>query len=119
MVFVLKPLFFHIMPCALCRLFLDFLLHVCLLRKVSTAVLLAGNNNCVWKSLLLHALRVRRDNIRLVYEFLNLVFDINCEVSACVFRCGPLLSAGTASASLPWQRVCRRCSQRTVLVGLP
>src|SRR5690625_94147 len=24
---------------------------------------------------------------------------LNCEVSACVFRCGPLLSAGTASAS--------------------
>src|SRR5690625_2350224 len=28
-------------------------------------------------------------------------------------------AAGTASASLPWQRVCRRCSQRTVLVDLP
>ena len=27
----------------------------------------------------------------------NIVVDINCEVSACVFRCGPLLSAGTAS----------------------
>src|SRR5690625_2028708 len=29
------------------------------------------------------------------------VFDtksLNCEISACVFRCGPLLSAGTASA---------------------
>src|SRR5699024_10078079 len=36
-----------------------------------------------------------------------------------VLRYGPLLSAGTASASLPWQRVCRRCSQRTVLVDLP
>jgi len=36
-----------------------------------------------------------------------------------VFRCGPLLSAGTASVSLPWQRVCRRCSQRTGLVDLP
>src|SRR5690625_1605853 len=35
------------------------------------------------------------------------------------FRCGPLLSAGTASVSLPWQRVCRRCSQRTVLVDQP
>src|SRR5699024_10316607 len=119
MVFVLKPLFFHIMPCALCRLFLHFLLHVCLLRKGSRAVLLAGNNNCVWKSLLVHALRLGRDNLRLFYMFLNLVFDVSCEVSACVFRRVPLLSAGTASASLPWQRVCRRCSQRTVLVGLP
>src|SRR5690625_3804967 len=27
------------------------------------------------------------------------LISINCEVSACVFRCGPLLSAGTASAS--------------------
>jgi len=27
-------------------------------------------------------------------------------------------SAGTASASLPRQGVCRRCPQRTVLVGL-
>src|SRR5699024_4156875 len=30
-----------------------------------------------------------------------------------------VLSAGTALASLPWQRVCRRSSQRTVLVDLP
>src|SRR5699024_12526440 len=36
-----------------------------------------------------------------------------------VIRCCPLLPAGTASASLPWQRVCRRCWQRTVLVDLP
>src|SRR5699024_10200496 len=28
-------------------------------------------------------------------------------------------AAGTASASLPRQGVCRRCPQRTVLVGLP
>src|SRR5699024_2858089 len=41
------------------------------------------------------------------------VVDINCDV------CADLFSAGTASASLPWQRVCRRCSQRTVLVGPP
>src|SRR5699024_794957 len=34
-------------------------------------------------------------------------------------RSGRMLSAGTALASLPWQRVCRRCSQRTVLVDLP
>src|SRR5690625_4977502 len=30
-----------------------------------------------------------------------------------------MLSAGTALASLPRQGVCRRCPQRTVLVGLP
>src|SRR5699024_406280 len=35
------------------------------------------------------------------------------------FRCGPLLSAGTPSASLPWQRVCRRCSQRPALGDPP
>src|SRR5699024_1124167 len=30
-----------------------------------------------------------------------------------------MLSVGTALASLPWQRVWRRCSQSTVLVDLP
>src|SRR5699024_7781434 len=32
-------------------------------------------------------------------ELLLLAQNISREVSACVFRCGPLLSAGTASAS--------------------
>src|SRR5699024_5222018 len=58
------------------------------------------------------------------------VVDIKCEVRAYGFankrgigtvrdRSGRMLSAGTASASLPRHGVCRRCPQRTVLVGLP
>ena len=46
-------------------------------------------------------------------------FANTCAIAAVRDRSGWMLSAGTASASLPWQRVCRRCSQRTVLVDLP
>src|SRR5699024_1635831 len=56
--------------------------------------------------------------------------SINCEVSACCFantfaiaaardRSGRMLSVVTDLASVLWQRVCRRCSQRTFLVDLP
>src|SRR5699024_8462921 len=40
-------------------------------------------------------------------------------IAAVLDRSGRMLSAGTAVACLRWQRVCRRCSQRTVLVDLP
>src|SRR5690625_2932861 len=57
--------------------------------------------------------------LRFIVLLMRLLHNIYKLRSKCiVFRYGPLLSAGTASASLPWQRVCRRCSQRTVLVGL-
>src|SRR5699024_12795311 len=48
--------------------------------------------------------------------FLHKIYKLR-RVRGFVFRCGPLLSAGTASASLPRQEVCRRCPQRTFLVG--
>src|SRR5699024_1104664 len=46
-------------------------------------------------------------------------FPNTCVIAVVRDRSGRMLSAGTALASLPWQRVCRRCSQRTVLVDLP
>src|SRR5699024_5999940 len=48
--------------------------------------------------------------------FLHKIYKLR-RIRGFVFRCGPLLSAGTASASLPQQGVCRRCPQRTFLVG--
>src|SRR5699024_1162166 len=47
-----------------------------------------------------------------------MLYANTCAVAAGRDRSGRMLSAGTALASLPRQGVCRRCPQRTVLVGL-
>src|SRR5690625_5417282 len=39
-----------------------------------------------------------------------MLFTNTCAIATVRDRSGRMLSAGTALASLPWQRVCRRCS---------